>query len=160
MSFVTTALMLAAPPAVMGFAAEVALTEIDGTMVAATVPLLVGSAIDVAVKVTGLLVGTEDGAVNVVVYGEAPELDEGLQLPGLHCQVTPELEKSSATTAVRVNCPPVCTAFSEPLTVTLTGGGGSRLNETVALWLGLAADEAVMVTGNVVSSAGIEAGAL
>ena len=94
------------------------------------------------------------------MYGGGPELLDGWHDPGLHCQVTPELVKSLATFAVRVNSPPACTALSDAATVTLIGGGGSKLNEIVVPWLGLATDVAVIVTGRVVSLAGIEVGAL
>ena len=61
-SLLTTALKEAAVPAVMGFAA--ALTEIAmaGTIVMFVEPFLVGSAIEVAVNVTGLVDGTDPGA--------------------------------------------------------------------------------------------------
>jgi hypothetical protein len=94
------------------------------------------------------------------VYGGGPELLVGKHDPGLHCHVTPELVKSSATFAVRVNCPFVCTAFEDPVTATLIGGGGSRLNEMFAVRFGLATDAATIATGNVVPPDGIEAGAL
>jgi hypothetical protein len=61
-SLLTTALKEAAVPAVMGFAA--ALTEIamEGTIVMLADPVLVVSAIEVAVNVTGLVDGTDPGA--------------------------------------------------------------------------------------------------
>jgi hypothetical protein len=94
-----------------------------------------------------------------VVTGEGPVPVEGLQEPGLHCQVTPALEKSLEIFAVTVNCPLTCTALSAGVTVTLIGGGGSRLNEIFALSLGFVTDAAVIETGSVLA-APIVAGAV